>query len=110
AVAIMPVIPGEAMDFDRIAARTGAALFALALAGCKLATLQENAEAAALEGAIVGRVAHQEADYSRLVAFELEEAGGGLVARNYTSFATPRGFIIRGAGGPRSRVGGLGHP
>jgi hypothetical protein len=46
-----------------------AALLALALAGCKLATLRDNEQDAAREGAIVGKVAHQEADFSRIVAF-----------------------------------------
>ena len=85
--------------------RAAALLLALAVTGCKLATLRENEADAAREGAIVGRVAHQEADYARLVAFELEESASGLVARNYTALAAPGGFIMRGAAGASYRIG-----
>jgi hypothetical protein len=82
-----------------------ALLAATLLAGCKLATLRENQEDAAREGAIVGRVVHHEADYSKLVAFELADQGGTLVARNFTPFAAPDGFVMRGAAGESYVVG-----
>ena len=78
---------------------------ALTLPGCKLLTLEENKADAADEGVIAGRVAHQEADYEKLVAFLLVDEGGRLVARNYAAFAHPDGFLLRGQAGQAYVVG-----
>jgi pimeloyl-ACP methyl ester carboxylesterase len=85
--------------------RGAAALVALALAGCKLATLHEDVAVSSREGAIVGRVAHHEPDPTNLVAFALAREDGKLVARNYTSFATADGFVMRGDAGASYVVG-----